>query len=49
MTACTDQVNVKVYKKYIYLLSHRILDTVSYEVCTQKVTLVKKSSNTQYR
>lgn len=36
MTACTDQVNVKSKKEK----KKRILDTVSYEVCTQYAALV---------
>lgn len=35
MTACTDQVKVKSKKE-----KKRILDTVSYEVCTQYAALV---------
>lgn len=45
MTACTDQVNVNSKKKK--LLSHRILDTVSYEVCTQYAAVVNFFSNTR--
>lgn len=43
MTTCTDQVNVKSKKEK----KTRILDTISYEVCTQYAALVIFFSNTR--